>query len=579
VHPSTLQKGEALLKPCKEPYARKYPKRSGLRQAALRSVITSLLSLPLLAQPVLPQDQSKDQSKDQSTVSQTAAQMDEAWQKASAPYDQRRDALLATVEKESVEGPFQPDWQSLAKYQAPEWYRDAKFGIFIHWGLYSVPAFGSEWYPREMYLEGSNVNLHHVETYGPLTKFGYKDFIPMFKAEKFDPQAWAALFKESGARYVVPVFEHHDGFAMYDSDLSDWTAKKMGPHRDLVGELATAVRAQGMHLGASSHRIEHDWFLDGGRKQASDVNDPKYAAFYGPAHPRLGKDDAPLAEDWTYVSPAYANDWVARNAEIVEKYHPDLIFFDWWIGQPMIRSYLTRFAAYYYNESSKRGPVGIINAKLVDMQETSAVLDIERGQLSSILPQPWQTDTSVSNKSWGYIENDTFKTPVFIVQQLVDVVSKNGNLLLNVGPRSDGTIPQPVQQVLLDVGAWLKVNGDAIYGTRPWTTFGEGPTKVEAGSFHDTETKPYTAQDFRFTTKGDTLYAIEMGWPAGGEAVIQALGSKVVGARNVNAVSLLGASTKLEFSQQADGLHIKVPAEAPGKYAYAYRIGFEGVGH
>jgi alpha-L-fucosidase len=548
-----------------------HPKRSGLYQATVGAVITSLLSLPLLAQSVPPQDQS--------TASEPAAQIDEAWQKASAQYDQRRDALLVTVQKESVEGRFQPDWQSLAKYQAPRWYRDAKFGIFVHWGVYSVPAFGSEWYPREMYLEGSEVNLHHVATYGPLTKFGYKDFIPMFKAEKFDPQAWATLFKESGARYVVPVFEHHDGFAMYDSDLSDWTAKKMGPHRDLVGELATAVRAQGMHLGASSHRIEHDWFLDGGRKEASDVNDPQYAAFYGPAHPRLGEDDAPLAEDWTYVSPAYANDWVARNAEIVEKYHPDLIFFDWWIGQPMIRPYLARFAAYYYNESSKRGPVGVINSKLVDMQEISAVLDIERGQLSSILPEPWQTDTSVSNKSWGYIENDTFKTPVFIVQQLVDVVSKNGNLLLNVGPRSDGTIPQPVQQVLLDVGAWLKVNGDAIYGTRPWTTFGEGPTRVKAGSFHDTQTKPYTALDFRFPTKGDTLYAIEMGWPADGEAVIKTLGSKVVGARNVSSVGLLGAPTDLAFTQQADGLHIKVHAEAPGEYAYAYRIGFQDAGH
>jgi alpha-L-fucosidase len=213
------------------------------------------------------------------------------------------------------------------------------------------------------------------------------------------------------------------------------------------------------------------------------------------------------------------------------------------------------------------------------MQKTSAVLDIERGQLSSILPEPWQTDTSVSNKSWGYIENDTFKTPLFIVQQLADVVSKNGNLLLNVGPRSDGTIPDPVQQVLLDVGAWLKVNGDAIYGTRPWTTFGEGPTKVEAGSFHDTQTKPYTAQDFRFTIRGDVLYAIEMAWPANGEAVIHTLSSNVVGARNVSAVSLLGGSATLAFTQQADGLHIKVPAEAPGKYAYAYRIAFGGAGH
>ena len=549
-----------------EPCSREFK----LHRAALSILVASLFSSSLSGQ-VAPQYLS--------TAKQGAAQIDETWQKAVAKYDKQRDALLTTVERESKEGPFQPDWQSLANYQAPDWYRDAKFGIFIHWGLYSVPAYGNEWYPREMYLEGSSINKHHVATYGQLTQFGYKDFIPMFKAEHFDPQAWAKLFKDSGARYVVPVFEHHDGFAIYDSDLSDWTAKKMGPHRDLAGEIALAVRAEGLHLGASSHRIEHDWFLEGGRKQDSDVNDPKYAAFYGPAHPRLGDDGAALAEDWTYVSPAYAKDWVARNAEIVQKYHPDLIFFDWWIGQPSVRPYVAEFAAYYYNESSKRGPVGIINSKLVDMQKTSAVLDIERGQLSSILPEAWQTDTSVSNKSWGYIENDTFKTPEFIVQQLADVVSKNGNLLLNIGPRSDGTIPQPVQEVLLDVGAWLKVNGNAIYGTRPWTSFGEGPTKVEAGSFHDTQTKPYTAQDFRFTTNRETLYAIEMAWPKEGEAVIHTLSSDVVGARKVNSVSLLGASAELTFTQRADGLHIRVPAEAPGKYAYVYRIGFEDAKH
>jgi alpha-L-fucosidase len=553
----------------------KEPSRSRKRELiphhiALSIVMGSLLSSYLLCQTP-PQDQI--------TANQSAAQLDEAWQKASAKYDKQRDVLLSTVERESTEGPFQPDWQSLAKYQAPDWYRDAKFGIFIHWGLYSVPAYGNEWYPREMYQEESAVNKHHVETYGPLTKFGYKDFLPMFKAEHFDPQAWAKLFKDSGARYVVPVFEHHDGFAMYDSDLSDWTAKKMGPRRDLAGEIATAVRAEGLHLGASSHRIEHDWFLDGGRKENSDVNDPQYAAFYGPAHSRLGDDGASLAEDWTYVSTSYAKDWVARNAEIVQKYHPDLIYFDWWIGQPSVRPYLAEFAAYYYNESSKRGTVGVINSKLVDMQKTSTVLDIERGQSASILPETWQTDTSVSNKSWGYIENDTFKTPEFIVQQLADIVSKNGNLLLNVGPKSDGTIPEAVQQVLLEVGGWLKVNGDAIYGTRPWTNFGEGPTKVEAGAFHDTQTKPYTAYDFRFTTKGKTLYAIEMAWPTEGEAVIHTLSDKVVGARKVGAVSLLGTPAELSFTQQADGLHIHVPAEAPGKYAFAYRISFEDEKH
>jgi alpha-L-fucosidase len=514
--------------------------------------------------------------QDHPTANESAAAIDLAWQTASAKFDTQRNEILEMVKKESTAGPFQPDWQSLSHYEAPEWYKDAKFGIFIHWGVYSVPAFGNEWYPRQMYLEGSEVNKHHLSTYGPLTTSGYKDFIPKFKAEKFDPQAWAKLFKEAGARYVVPVFEHHDGFAMYDSQLSDWTAKKMGPKRDVGGELAAAVREQGLHFGASSHRIEHDWFMGGGRKQNSDINDPKYADFYGPAHPTVGTVGDLLSEDWTYVSPAYAQDWVARNAEIVQKYHPELIFFDWWIGQPSVRPYLAEFAAYYYNESSKHGPVGIINYKLVDMEKHSGVLDIERGQTSNILPTAWQTDTSVSNRSWGYIENDTFKTPAFIVQQLADVVSKNGNLLLNIGPRADGTIPDEVQKVLLDVGAWLKINGDAIYGTRPWTSFGEGPTETKAGSFHDTDSAQYTPQDFRFTTRNGDLYAIEMAWPAHGEAVIGSLKKGIAGTRSISHVTLLGYSKELTFEQKPDGLHIQVPAVAPGKYAYVFHIAFEG---
>lgn len=513
--------------------------------------------------------------QERSTAGLSPVAIDEAWQKASAKYDSQREAILSEVQKTIKAGSFQPDWQSLSTYEVPEWYRDAKFGIFIHWGLYSVPAFGNEWYPRQMYIEGSEINKHHVATYGPVTKFGYKDFIPMFTADKFDPKDWARLFKESGARYVVPVFEHHDGFAMYDSDLSDWTAKKMGPHRDLAGELAQAVRAEGLHLGASSHRIEHDWFLDGGRKQDSDVNDPQYAAFYGPAHPRKIEKSDQLAEDWTYVSPEYAEDWLARNAEIVQKYHPELIFFDWWIGQPSIRPYLAEFAAYYYNESTRHGQVGIINYKLVDMEKHSGVLDIERGQAPGILPNVWQTDTSVSNKSWGYIENDTFKTPAFIVQQLADIVSKNGNLLLNIGPRADGTIPEQVQQVLEGVGGWLNVNGEAIYGTRPWVTYGEGPTNVNPGSFHDTDTTPYTPQDFRFTTKSGSLYAIEMACPAKGEIVIHSLRGGIVGRRQVSGVAVLGSANTVPFTQSADGLHIQTAAEIPCKYASVYRISFD----
>jgi alpha-L-fucosidase len=509
------------------------------------------------------------------TAGTDPAVLDQQWLAGNAKYDEQRKKVLAEVDKVSHDGPYLPNYESLDKYEAPEWYKDAKFGIFIHWGVYSVPAYGSEWYPREMYIPGSDIYKHHIATYGPQNKFGYKDFIPMFKAEKFDPAQWAHLFKESGAKYVVPVFEHHDGFAMYDSGLSDWTVAKMGPHRDTGGELAKAVRAEGLHLGASSHRVEHNFFLGMGRTFDSDINDPKYAGFYGPAHAWLeNPDKTPLSNDFTWLSDNYANDWLARSAEIVQKYHPDIMYFDWWIGQPGLRHQLTTFAAYYYNASLKYGDhVGVINYKDYAMDAHAAVLDLERGQLGDIRPLYWQTDTSISNKSWGYIEHDTFKSPEFVVHQLIDIVSKNGNLLMNIGPRADGTIPDEVQQTLLGVGSWLKVNGEAIYGTRAWTSYGEGPTKVVAGSFNDTAAGDYTPEDFRFTVKGDTLYAIEMGWPSGGEAWIHTLGT-ITGRKAIQSISLLGSGGPLTFEQKADGLHIKLPAQDPGKFAYVYKIDF-----
>jgi alpha-L-fucosidase len=508
------------------------------------------------------------------TASQDPVSIDQTWQKASSKYDAQRAAILKEVDSVDGQGPFRPDWESLQKYDAPEWYKDAKFGIFIHWGVYSVPAFGNEWYPRNIYEPEFEPYKHHIATYGTQDKFGYKDFIPMFKAEHFDPAAWAELFKKSGAKYVVPVAEHHDGFAMYDSGVSDWTAAKMGPHRDVIGDLAKAVRAQGLFFGVSSHRVEHDFFMGPGRKIKSDVNDPQYAAFYGPAQVGVYKWGTPVGNDFTYVSSAWTNDWLARSAELVQKYHPDIVYFDWWIGQASIRPELARFAAFYYNSSLKYGDhVGVINYKDYAMQEHSAVLDIERGQLGDIRPLYWQTDTSVSNKSWGYIKNDTFKSPQSIVDQLVDIVSKNGNLLLNIGPRSDGTIPEEVQQVLLDVGAWLNVNGEAIYGTRPWRIYGEGPTKTATGSFHDTDVTNYTAGDFRFTTKGKVLYVTGLRWPEKGEAVIRSLALDVGGGQ-AQSVSLLGSDVKVQFEQRTDGLHVQLPAQSPAKYAYVLRITF-----
>ena len=508
----------------------------------------------------------------------TPEQIDAQWITANSKYDAERKRILTDVDSTVAAGPFRDDWQSLRAYQAPEWFRDAKFGIFIHWGVYSVAGFGSEWYSRNMYQQGMPDFAHHVATYGPQASFGYKELIPKFTAPHFDPNAWAKLFHDAGARYVIPVAEHHDGFPMYESNLTDWCAGKMGPKRDVLGELAKAVRAEGMHLGASSHRAEHDWFFDGGRHFASDVNDPKYAAFYGPAQLRQldGSNSDSLTHDFTYVSPAFMDDWLARTAEIVERYHPDLIYFDWWVGQPDFRTHLARFATYYYNHAAAQHQPVALFYKLSAMADGAATLDVERGALAGIRPQAWQTDTSLSNRSWGYVEGDTYKSPEAVIHQLVDVVSKNGNLLMNVGPKPDGTIPEGAAKTLLSVGEWLKVNGDAIYGTRPWRQFGEGPTQIEAGQFHDSETQPYTAEDFRFTTKGDALYAIELAWPKDGEAVVRALGSGV-GTRNIASIELLGATggnsgQRLTFTQQADGLHIHVPSQPVGEYAYVYRI-------
>jgi alpha-L-fucosidase len=477
-------------------------------------------------------------------------------------YEQRIADSMRRVDQTVAQGPFQSDWQSLEAYQVPDWYRDAKFGIFIHWGAYSVPAFDSEWYPRNMYLPKEVAFKHHLVIFGPQAKFGYKDFIPRFTAEHFDPGHWAEVFHKSGAKYVVPVAEHHDGFPMYDCSFTEWNAAKMGPTRDIVGELATAVRAQGLHLGASSHRAEHWWFYNGGMNFDSDVKDPRYAGLYGPAKP-----------DKTQPDEAYLNDWLARTAEIVDKYQPELVWFDWWIEQPVFQPYLQKFAAFYYNRGAewKRGVA--INYKNKSFPERAAVLDIERGQLDKLRPIFWQTDTSIGEKSWGYIEGEKFRTPDSLVHELVDIVSKNGTLLLNIGPRSDGTIPEQAEKILLDLGQWLSVNAEAIYGTRPWKVYGEGPTKVVGGSFKDTAGHPFTPQDIRFTTKGDVLYAIALAWPQDGKVTIKSLAAAApLWSAHIKAVELLGSPAQLKWQRNKDGLHVELPAEKPCDYAISLKI-------
>ncbi|MDB5324837.1 MAG: Alpha-L-fucosidase [Phycisphaerales bacterium] len=472
---------------------------------------------------------------------------------------------LQEADRVGRSGPFRPEWESLAHYQVPAWYQDAKFGIFIHWGGYSVPAFGNEWYPRDMYRPESPTFEHHRQTYGPQDQVGYKEILATFKAQHFDPDAWATLIRRSGAKFVIPVAEHHDGVAMYDTQLSEWSVVHKGPQRDLIGDLAAACRKQFLTVGASSHRAEHWWFYNGGMKVPSDVQDPQYADLYGPA---MSKQSQPSA--------AFLDDWLARTCEMVDLLRPAVMYFDWWIEEPAFDSHFRRFLAYYYNRAAAWGSGVAVNYKIIwrptQVPPTAAILDIERGQLADIRPLFWQTCTSVANNSWGYTEGNVYKPPRDIIHDLMDIVSKNGCLLLNIGPRADGTIPHEDQHILLEIGRWLGVNGDAVFDTRPWKVFGEGPTQVLAGEFMDTKRDPFTAQDIRFTTKDRTLYATLLGLPRG-EAVIRSLSTSLrLYGHEIDRVELLGHPDPLPWTRDDRGLVVRLPETLPSDIAVVLKI-------
>ncbi len=472
---------------------------------------------------------------------------------------------LAQIDTLVQNGPFSDSWASLVNYRTPDWYRKLKFGIFIHWGVYSVPAFGNEWYPRNMYMQDSPEFRHHVATYGPHKAFGYKDFIPLFRAERFDPEAWATLFAQSGAKYVVPVAEHHDGFQMYRSAISHWNAFEMGPRRDVLGELSATCRSKGLVMGASSHRIEHWFFLGHGREFDSDIHEPLVRGdFYWPSMPEPKWHDI-------YGQPApsreYMEDWLMRTCELIDRYHPSIIYFDWWIEHSAAKPWIRKLAAYYYNQAAARGEEVVINYKHDAFLFGAAVPDVERGQFNEIKPFIWQTDTSVARNSWGYTEGNDYKSAEELIWNLVDVVSKNGNFLLNIGPKADGTIPEEDARLLQEIGAWLDVNGEAIYGSRPWRMFGEGPTQLVEGQFSDDVAPHFTDRDFRFTMKGDALYVIAMKCSDRGEYCVRALG-ELDASRQANFhgiirhVRLLGADAELPWTRDEAGLHLHCPARS-----------------
>jgi alpha-L-fucosidase len=494
-------------------------------------------------------------------------------------------AALEKIQAGVKSGPFRDDWDSLSQYEIPQWYKDAKFGIFVHWGAYSVPAFGSEWYPRQMYIEaerrGKDFFEHHVKTYGTQDKFGCKDFIPMFKAESFDPNEWAELFQKSGAKYVVPVAEHHDGFPMYECSFTDWDASKMGPKRDLMAELSKSIRARGMKLGLSSHRAFNWKFYV--RRPNFDSADKKFAGLYGRPMPFLFEQDAAdYQKRFEPQDQQFRDDWLARTCEIVDRFNPDIVWFDFCItpggeqanytDNPFAPE-LKKFAAYYYNSrKSQAGDFGVVNYKWKAFPEKAAVLDLERSKMDAIRTPFWQTDTAISSSSWGYTQDQKYKTPNRLVDDLVDIVSKNGCLLLNVGPRADGTIPDQDREILLSIGKWLKINGEAIYETTPWKTFGEGPTGTSTGHLAESKDKPFTAEDIRFTTKGDSLFAIALDWPQSNRLTIKTLSDSNTDLKTIESIKLLGSDKPVSWTRDAKGLHVDLPEAKPYDFAFVLQV-------
>ena len=471
-------------------------------------------------------------------------------------------AAVAQIQTKLPPGPFQPTWHSLKEnYQVPQWFIGAKFGLFMHWGLYSVPAHHNEWYEKHMYTDGPD-GQWHVEHFGPQDKFGYKDFIPLFTQSNFNADAWAELFKKSGAKFVIPTAEHHDNFAMWDSAVTPFNAVKMGPHRDLIGELAKAVRKRGLKFGVSNHGIENFQFINPPADMAAkmkteqtDLYDPKWADFYN------------VADRSDTACERFLTNWFARNVELIDKYRPDMLWFDNGVDQRYLDPLKLRVAAYYYNRAKEWGKEVSISTKKAayapsdkNTETIGSIIDFEKigaRSPSGIRTGEWQVDEPIGS-TWGYTSDEHFSGPAPVIARLADTVSKNGTLLLNLSPKADGTFPPEITSTLLEIGQWLGVNGEAIYDTHNWIKFGENGGR---GSLN-----------IRFTAKGDALYAIILGnWP-GKEVVITSLGTTNSPAGKIKTVTLLGSKGKLQFTQDDTGLKVKLPATAPCKYAYVLKI-------
>ncbi|MCY1719013.1 alpha-L-fucosidase [Prolixibacteraceae bacterium Z1-6] len=473
---------------------------------------------------------------------------------------------------------YEASWESLAQHnEAPDWFQDAKLGIYFHWGVYSVPAFGSEWYPSRMHYEGNKEYAHHLEKYGHPSEFGYHNFVPMFKAENFDADQWADLFEKAGARFAGPVAEHHDGFSMWDSEITPWNAVDEGPHKDITGLLQKSITDRGMKFITTFHHARNLQEVDTIVKDGEEIvrqlgHYPRFENM-----PTVSEDEKLKylygnipSEQW------YKEVWFGKLKEVIDKYQPDIIWFDSWLDR-VPENLRQEFCAYYLNEADRLGKEVVIVRKQEDLPLDVSVDDLEKSRKNVLEKKSWMTDETVSTGSWCYTDNLKIKPAADVLHVLIDIVSKNGVLLLNISPMADGTIPADQQDVLLKMGAWLEKYGEAIYGSRPWYTFGEGPTKEPEGHFknHQAFLKvKYSAKDIRYTTNNGNIYVTILGWPGENQEVLFEAFSKSdwTEIKAIKNVTLLGCDEKIDYELTDKGLTIITPVKAVDSMAVVFKV-------